>query len=814
MRAHQVFLVFLSSLLSHATFARAQITVTDDYYITNDENDLYQSINPPIKITYYGTPAALSASGLEALVKAASDFATMRMRVYFNKNTDPTAYMFDEVQFQAIGVQPRVFGKGRKLRVFEREEADVELQYGTEDAEWKELGVSSNQKNIDLLRAQPYESEERDLQQVIYGQSITLAGNMTFAMVPSAPAQLCNDQLQLEMKRLWGLRSEIIASNHPDLVNLLDYGMMSEVGTFPPSPIPTRSPTLFPTKYPTRSPTVSPTVSPTSSPTFTSMPTTPLPSVGPSISSMPTDFQGSAASKTNAAAVAVPTTFAIIGIAFFLLLKKRKRTTRTKTLTDDKLDEGDEEDGARLLATGAPTKPYEDDASQPESSSGSEIAEESGSGSGAMKQPHTIASNNTMKASNTGKSAESIEKEWATIVSPSSVKGRSVKSSSPGSPGSNLQFPIGLQEENSDEEDDDSDDESVNSNSPLNGALDKMNTSTISATLASVATPPLSVPNRSDSPTMNETLGRYTPTKRSILSPSPSQITKVTPSKVSKEEFEQKDWAVDIPFHWTPEVEKKKFLGGGKKPASKNFENSEADMAGSFPTFDDAEEPPIPPPGSAEQNFESTVGDSSAYSTSLHPGDWSNNGGGTDVEDDTIDERTSKENGASNIRFTMSSETEPFRDNLISQSVESSPGSSKGSSKQLIHDLVWLEKKIADVRARVDRLDGDEFQQSPPMSPSSVGNKSAGSPISANIVCRDIIAPPGKLHIVIHSTKDGPAIHSVKPGSVLENKVFAGDLIMAVNDHDTREMAAEGVMEIMSANSSSQRKLTVIHNAM
>ena len=98
------------------------------------------------------------------------------------------------------------------------------------------------------------------------------------------------------------------------------------------------------------------------------------------------------------------------------------------------------------------------------------------------------------------------------------------------------------------------------------------------------------------------------------------------------------------------------------------------------------------------------------------------------------------------------------------------------------------------------------------MSPDSIG-RPVGSPISANIICRDVFAPPGRLQIVIHSTKDGPSIHSVKPGSILEGKLFAGDLIVSVNDTDTREFSAEDIMDMMAHSSSSERKLTVLHAA-
>jgi len=81
----------------------------------------------------------------------------------------------------------------------------------------------------------------------------------------------------------------------------------------------------------------------------------------------------------------------------------------------------------------------------------------------------------------------------------------------------------------------------------------------------------------------------------------------------------------------------------------------------------------------------------------------------------------------------------------------------------------------------------------------------------SSIACRDCFAPPGKLHIVIHSTKDGPAVHTVKDGSSLFGHVFPGDLIIAVDNVDTRSFTAEQVMTLMATNSGTKRKITVLH---
>jgi hypothetical protein len=192
-------------------------------------------------------------------------------------------------------------------------------------------------------------------------------------------------------------------------------------------------------------------------------------------------------------------------------------------------------------------------------------------------------------------------------------------------------------------------------------------------------------------------------------------------------------------------------------------------------------------------------------------------------------------------------------------STSDTPSSSLGidpqpsPSKQLISDLVWLERKIAGNSQSVIRSDGGvqdsstevtgpqphAIQQSDSLSFLSGDNNNASVTRSKNssassasqkqgdgstltsksgpkasrhsIVCRDCYAPPGKLKIVIHSTKDGPAVHTVKKGSTLEGHVFAGDLIISVDNVDTRSYTAEQVMKMMTAKTRYERKITVLH---
>jgi hypothetical protein len=171
-------------------------------------------------------------------------------------------------------------------------------------------------------------------------------------------------------------------------------------------------------------------------------------------------------------------------------------------------------------------------------------------------------------------------------------------------------------------------------------------------------------------------------------------------------------------------------------------------------------------------------------------------------------------------------------------------------SKQLISDLLWLEHKIAatnqailtspraqgnneergsdnKVNPLIDRNDSLSFSSNDgnavasPDAPDTsndtslmargAASKDDSMSVHQSIVCRDCFAPPGKLKIIIHSTKDGPAVHTVKQGSSLEGHIFAGDLIISVDNVDTRTFSAEQVMKMMTAKTRFERKITVLH---
>ena len=77
-------------------------------------------------------------------------------------------------------------------------------------------------------------------------------------------------------------------------------------------------------------------------------------------------------------------------------------------------------------------------------------------------------------------------------------------------------------------------------------------------------------------------------------------------------------------------------------------------------------------------------------------------------------------------------------------------------------------------------------------------------------VQREIVAPAGKLGIIIDTSSQGPIVHSVKTASVLEGLVFEGDLIIALDDEDTSAWSAHNLTKLVASRSKFERKITVL----
>jgi hypothetical protein len=86
----------------------------------------------------------------------------------------------------------------------------------------------------------------------------------------------------------------------------------------------------------------------------------------------------------------------------------------------------------------------------------------------------------------------------------------------------------------------------------------------------------------------------------------------------------------------------------------------------------------------------------------------------------------------------------------------------------------------------------------------------AMSSLRQNMVSRTVIAPPGKLGIVIDTTLEGPVVHKINPQSPLEGFLFAGDIIVGIDDVDTRAMSASAITALMVRTANTRRKLHVL----
>ena len=93
---------------------------------------------------------------------------------------------------------------------------------------------------------------------------------------------------------------------------------------------------------------------------------------------------------------------------------------------------------------------------------------------------------------------------------------------------------------------------------------------------------------------------------------------------------------------------------------------------------------------------------------------------------------------------------------------------------------------------------------------SSVPTNTDSTPKSALLHRRSVVAPSGKLGLVLRNTKDGPAIHTVKPTSPLQGQVFVGDRIVRVGITDTTRLRAKELTKLIAGDSTKTRAILVL----
>ena len=93
----------------------------------------------------------------------------------------------------------------------------------------------------------------------------------------------------------------------------------------------------------------------------------------------------------------------------------------------------------------------------------------------------------------------------------------------------------------------------------------------------------------------------------------------------------------------------------------------------------------------------------------------------------------------------------------------------------------------------------------------SIDADSRGFPAVAKrkVTTKTFRAPSGKLGIVIDTTVEGPVVHNVNEGSRLQGLIFPGDIIIAIDNVDTRAMSASAITALMVKTAENERTLTV-----
>ena len=74
---------------------------------------------------------------------------------------------------------------------------------------------------------------------------------------------------------------------------------------------------------------------------------------------------------------------------------------------------------------------------------------------------------------------------------------------------------------------------------------------------------------------------------------------------------------------------------------------------------------------------------------------------------------------------------------------------------------------------------------------------------------REVVAPPGKLDILIEPGDGAPIVSRVLPGSPLRGMLQQGDRILAVNDVAISGMSMEAITALIQVNGDQDRRLTV-----
>eukprot|EP00977_Amphora_coffeiformis_P022178 scaffold10570_cov176-Amphora_coffeaeformis.AAC.28 len=160
--------------------------------------------------------------------------------------------------------------------------------------------------------------------------------------------------------------------------------------------------------------------------------------------------------------------------------------------------------------------------------------------------------------------------------------------------------------------------------------------------------------------------------------------------------------------------------------------------------------------------------------------------------------------------------TKSFGGTLGAVSV-SNPGTASDISSQAKAFFDNLVKKTSEqLNGNISGKQNTQPPRAPVARPVAVAQGTDNQRSSYDSVLRkpglyDVLAPPGPIGIVVDTTGNGPAVHSLKNTSPMIGLIAPGDLIVGLDDTDTRGMTAATLTRLMAQKANQkERKITLL----
>ena len=162
-----------------------------------------------------------------------------------------------------------------------------------------------------------------------------------------------------------------------------------------------------------------------------------------------------------------------------------------------------------------------------------------------------------------------------------------------------------------------------------------------------------------------------------------------------------------------------------------------------------------------------------------------------------------------------------YRDTAVSVNTASSTSPTSEKTPHVVNNVVRAKRDNSWIKSRLKPPQEDSATHTETLSTSTLTETSIQQAViatstspsvsveEAKISQRFIVAPPGKLGLVVGNTIVGLAVHTVREGSPLEGLMYVKDVIVAINDVDTSKYTAGQLTQLMEATSEQERRITV-----